>query len=140
MEYWCINNKIKPQWVEDLIDRGLLIHSGPTGITDCYQFKSTLYTTSPTYLYDGDGLCFKDDTIGVVFNLYYRNFKELKENIEMVKYYCDICGKEIFNKDDLYKLKIYRQEYNYNVILTDRDICKECANKIDDIVKRRVKN
>ena len=35
MEYWCINDKEIPKWVQDLIDRELLKNVGSTGLTDC---------------------------------------------------------------------------------------------------------
>lgn len=140
MEYWCVNDKIRPQWVEDLINRGLLIHKGSTGITDCYQFKDTLHTTSPTYLYDGDGLCFEDNTIGVVFYLYSYNFEELKKEVPVIKYYCDICGEEIFDKKDIYNLKIENKENPFSGSKIKKEICKDCFININDILRRKVKN
>lgn len=138
MEYWCINDKVKPQWVQDLIDRKLLIHC-PTPMSDCYEFYQTVMTTFPIHLFDGDGLCYCDNKIGVIYNLYY-NFEMTKENVPMIKYYCDICGKEVFDINDLYEMRIYKKEYEYHDDVISKDICKECADEINDITKRRNKD
>ena len=139
VEYWCINDDFKPQWVQDLIDRKLLIHK-PTHITDCYEFYQTTMSTSPVYLYDGDGLCYYDNSIGVIFNFYYKSFQEIKGSVPMIKYYCDICGKEVFNINDLYEVRIYKKEYEYHGDVIHKDICKECADEINNTTKRRNKD
>ena len=91
-------------------------------------------TTSPVYLYDGDGLCFGKNKIGVVFDLY-KDFKSLKEDIEVVKYYCDICGKEVFSKDDFYTLELSEGgAFSFHL---RKDICKDCYNKILNIIKKK---
>jgi len=134
MEYWCINDDYKPQWVQDLIDRRLLIHQ-PTPMSDCYTFYQTEMTTSPIHLYDGDGLCYYDNSIGVIFNLYYKSFQEIKESIPMIKYYCDVCEKEVFDKDYMYEVKL--SNCNYITSLIKKDICEDCYNKIKDMLKRK---
>ena len=134
MEYWCINDDFKPQWVQDLIDRKLLEHK-PTCITDCYVLKQTEMTTSPIYLYDGDGLCFGKNKIGVVFGLY-KDFQALKEDIEVVKYYCDMCGKEVFFRGDFYNLKIFKEDDVHDKL--DKDICEDCYMKIKKIILKNV--
>ena len=144
MEYWCIIDDFKPQWVRDLMDRKLLIHHS-TPVSDCYEFRQTLYTTSPIYLYDGDGLCFYNNTIGVVYNLYYKSFEELRKDIPVIKYYCDMCGKEIFNKNNIYEVKLSKKNNDYNAYIDiddsiKKDICENCYNKIKDMLKRRVKD
>ena len=144
MEYWCINDDYKPQWVQDLIDRRLLIHQ-PTPMSDCYTFYQTEMTTSPIHLYDGDGLCYSNNKIGVIYDLY-SNFKKLKERILVIKYYCDMCGKEIFDKNDMYEVKLSKKN-NDSVIYGDcvtilmrKDICENCFNKMKDMLKRRIKD
>lgn len=136
MEYWCINDDFKPQWVQDLIDRKLLKHE-PTCITDCYVLEQTPLV----YLYDGDGLCFGKNKIGVVFNLY-KDFQSLKEDIEVIKYYCDVCGKEIFNKNNIYEVKLFKKNNDYINIngSIQKDICENCYNKIKDMLKRKIKD
>ena len=94
-------------------------------------------STSPIYLYDGDGLCYCDNKIGVVFNLY-TNFKRMKAAVPMVKYYCDMCEKEVFIKEHLYKLTLSKNDNIYNSI--SKDICRECYEKIKNMVKRKSKN
>jgi len=91
-------------------------------------------TTSPIYLYDGDGLCFGKNKIGVVFDLY-KDFKSLKEDIEVVKYYCDMCGKEVSFRDDFYNLKISKIDVYGGL---DKDICEDCYMKIKKIVLKDV--
>ena len=136
MGYWCINDDYKPQWVQDLIDRKLLIRN-PTPISDCYTFYQTEMTTSPIYLYDGDGLCYCDNKIGVVYNLYF-NFKKLKERIPVVKYYCDICKREILFREDFYNLKISKENiYNESI---NKDICEDCYSKIMNLIKNNDKD
>lgn len=143
MEYWCINDDYKPQWVQDLIDRKLLVHH-PTHISDCYAFYQTEETTAPIYLYNGDGLCYCANKIGIIYGLY-SNFKKLKERIPVIKYYCDMCGKEVFDKDDMYEVKLSKKnDYvtygNCAAILMRKDICENCFNKMKDMLKRRVKD
>lgn len=65
----------------------------------------------------------------------------------MIKYYCDMCGEEIFNKDDIYEIKISKNDDNYitcsgnyTTILMRKDICENCFNKMKDMLKRRVKD
>ncbi len=121
-EYWCINDNEIPWWVQGLIDRQLLVHE-PTPITDCYVFYNTWETTHPIYLYDGDGLYFIDDTIGIVFQRYYKNFKSIMKELEVKKIFCDFCEKEITNNKDIFYIK-YRRITDYSS--AKNEICKEC--------------
>lgn len=60
----------------------------------------------------------------------------------MIKYYCDICGKEIFDKDDMYKITL-RKKFDTSYLekeYIEKDICFDCATKIDSIIKRRCKD
>ena len=94
-------------------------------------------STSPVYLYDGDGLCYCDNKIGVVFNLY-TNFKRMKAAVPMIKYYCDICKREIFSCEDFYNLKISKENiYNESI---NKDICEDCYSKIMDLIKNKKQN
>lgn len=102
-------------------------------MTNCYEFYQTTMSTSPVYLYDGDGLCYCDNKIGIIFDLY-TNFEKLKAVVPMVKYYCDICEKEIFFKDDIYNLKFTKDYESKNY-----DICEDCYNKILEIIKSKGK-
>lgn len=134
MEYWCINNNFKPKWVRELIDRRLLIQKN-TPLTECYEFYQTTITTSPIYLYDGDGLCYCDNKIGVVYNLYL-DFEKLKKVVPVVKYYCDMCGKEVFFKDNIKSLKL-SEKYSST---KEYDICEDCYNKIKKMINRKDKD
>ena len=136
MEYWCINDDYKPQWVQDLIDRKLLIHK-PLPMTNCYKFYQTIMTTSPIYLYNGDGLCYCDNKIGVIYDLY-TNFKELKAVVPVVKYYCDICEREILFRGNFYNLKISKENNSYDSI--NKDICEDCYSKIINLIKKKNKD
>jgi len=140
MECWWIGNDSKPQWVQDLIDRKLLKHH-PTHIVDCYTLKQTLQTTAPTYLYEGDGLCYCDNKIGVIYNLY-KNFEEVKRSVPVIKYYCDMCEEEVFDKDDMYEMKLSKKDDDYGTtsVLIRKDICENCFNKIVDFIKEKNKH
>lgn len=48
----------------------------------------------------------------------------------MVRYFCDKCGKEVNEDEDLSKITISRPMYN-NIIY---DICEECREYIIDIL------
>lgn len=138
MLYWCIDDKVKPQWVQDLIDRELLIYY-LTPIASCYIFKRTKEDSGGIRLYDGDFLCFNenDDTIGIVYDMYYQNFTQLKEDIPVIKYYCDICGEEILDKDDIYKLKITKDVNSFrDDILVNKYICKHCAQELQNVIDK----
>ena len=103
-------------------------------MTNCYEFYQTIMTTSPTYLYDGDGLCYCDNKIGVIYNLY-TNFERLKATVPMVKYYCDMCEKEIFFKDNTYNLKLIK-----DFEIRNYDICEDCYNKIEKMISKKDKD
>lgn len=108
----------------------------PTPISDCYTFYQTEMTTSPIYLYDGDGLCYCDNKIGIVYDLYF-NFKKLKERIPVIKYYCDICEREIPSYGNFYHLKVSKEDvYNESI---KKDICEDCYYKIIDLIKNNDK-
>lgn len=132
MECWWIGDDSKPQWVQALIDRKLLEHH-PTYIVDCYTLKQTLETTNPVYLYEGDGLCYCDNKIGVIYGLY-KNFKEIERCIPMIKYYCDLCGEEVNKENDFITLKIQSNK-PYNTTDYTAEMCKNCYYKIMNLVK-----
>lgn len=134
MKYWCINNKEIPKWIQDLINRGLLKNIGPTSVSDCWEFKSTPVTTSPTYLYDGDGLMLSKNKIGIVFDCY-KDFEELKEDIPVRKIICDMCGEEIKSESEVYLFKLYKQD---DYIQNTNEICEQCFNKIKDFTKLKI--
>ncbi len=56
----------------------------------------------------------------------------------MVKYYCDMCGKEVSFRDDFYNLKISKVEDLYNRL--NKDICEDCYMKIKKIVLKDVEH
>ena len=101
-------------------------------MSDCYIFYQTRMTTAPIYLYDGDGLCYCNNKIGVVYDLYF-DFKKLKEEIPVIKYYCDICKREIPSYGDFYNLKISKVN-SFNELI-NKYICEDCYSKIMDLIK-----
>lgn len=108
-------------------------------MTDCYLFLNTEMTTSPSYLYDGDGLIFTSNKIGIVYHLY-RDIKKMKEEVPVKQILCDICGREIQNEEDGWSVKIiknapyddYYSGFNDNMYI--EDVCPFCANKIKDYI------
>ena len=57
-----------------------------------------------------------------------------------------MCGEEIFDKDNMYEIRISKNDDNYitysNYITTlvRKVICENCFNKMKDMLKRRVKD
>ena len=107
----------------------------PTPMSNCYEFYRTMMSTSSVYLYDGDGLCYCNNEIGVIFD-FYTDFKRMKAVVPMIKYYCDICEKEIFNKNNIYEVKLFKKDNDYYGSIK-KDICEDCYNKIKDILKKK---
>lgn len=56
----------------------------------------------------------------------------------MVKYYCDMCGKEVPIKDDFYILELSEEEEGtFASHLLRKEICEDCYNKIRNFVKKK---
>ena len=58
----------------------------------------------------------------------------------MIKYYCDICGEEIFDSEDICHLRLTKGTIYCSDISTNKDICEKCYTKIEDIIKKKVKD
>ena len=51
----------------------------------------------------------------------------------MIRFYCDICGKEIVYDKERTELTI--KSKGYKVIDSDFDMCQECVDKLHDFLK-----
>lgn len=60
--------------------------------------------------------------------------------MQLIKYYCDCCGKEVKNKLELNVIEFYSsfkwtqgEEFPYEY----KDICKECKGEIDNAMNMK---
>lgn len=126
-----------PDWVQELINRKILKHVGPTTITDIWTFKHTIMSSATEYLYDGDMLIYVEDMIGIVYDSY-KNFDKFKEKNPVKKIYCDICKKEIPPYQDSYFLSINcNDENNSCKDFEFEDVCEECYDNFMQWRKNR---
>ena len=51
-----------------------------------------------------------------------------------VRYYCDMCGKEIIDTADKYTLSVTTEDIN-SINLVNTHICKNCVEKLEELIK-----
>ena len=51
-----------------------------------------------------------------------------------VRYYCDMCGKEIIDTADKYTLSVKPEDIN-SINLKDTHLCVNCVGKLKELIK-----
>ena len=74
----------------------------------------------------------------------------MKKEINLIKYYCDLCGKEVSNEKMLLKdctllgtrkVKVEGNKIKTSIVgITNKDICVTCASKLASLIEVDSKN